>query len=124
MPALRAVFSPSEVMDPSSNSSCPGCGYGGDLTFFTGPLAIPAAGGAVLAPFTMSGTFDGFAPAGGARLFHLEVSGSGTASISRDLAFFSFATPSTVTPEPMSALLLISGAAIVARRVMRRAIER
>jgi hypothetical protein len=124
LPALRAIFSPTEVKDPTTNSSCPGCGYGGDLTFFTGPLSTPAAGDAVSALFTMSGTFDAFAPGSGARLFHLDVSGSGTASISRDRAFFNFAMPSAATPEPMSALLLMSGIAIVARRIRRGSSER
>jgi len=121
MPALRAVFSPGEVMDPSSNSFCPGCGYGGDLTFFTGPLAFPADGETILAPFRMKGTFDGFAPGTGAQLFHFEgVTGSGTARVSRDFIGFDFATPNAPTPEPASALLVMSGVAIVARRVRRR----
>jgi len=120
LPALHAVFSPADVMDPTTNSSCPGCGYGGDLTFFTGPLAIPAVGESMLAPFRMSGTFDGFAPGTGARVFHFDVTGSGTARVSRDFIGFDFGTPGAPTPEPASSLLLISGIAIVARRVRRR----
>jgi hypothetical protein len=38
--------------------------------------------------------------------------------------FFNFAMPSAATPEPISALLLMSGIAIVARRVRRRSSER
>jgi len=120
-PSLRAVFSPGEVVDQSSNSFCPGCGYGGDLRFSTGPLAFPGGGETILAPFRMSGTFDGFAPGTGAQLFHFEgVTGSGTARVSRDFISFDFATPDAPTPEPASALLLISGVAIVARRMRRR----
>jgi hypothetical protein len=120
MPALHAVFSPAEVMDPSSNSSCPGCGYGGDFRFLISPMAIPAEGEVIQTSFSMSGTFDGFAPGTNAQVFHLDVAGSGTARISRDFVGFDFATPASPTPEPASALLLISGVAFLARRAARR----
>ena len=116
-PVLHTVFSPDMVGDPTSNSSCPGCRYGGDFTFRTGPLAMePVGDQAIQTPFRMAGTLEGFSPATGAQLFRVSVSGSGTGHVFRDFVGFEFAASPSAVPEPTSVVLLMTGTALLARR--------
>jgi len=107
---LRVTFGPDEVADPSSNSLCPGCGYGGDFTFQT--LSEPLNG---VAPFTMSGVFEAFAPGTNQRIFRSLVEGSGSVRVfpnpDAPFAGFMFESAAGPVPEPSSMVLLLSGGA-------------
>ena len=117
-PLLHTVFSPDMVVDPTTNSECPGCRYGGDFTFRTGPLAMePVGDQAILTPFRMFGTLEGFSPETGAQLFRVGVTGSGTAHVFRDFIGFELKASPSAVPEPTSLLLLMTGTAWLVRRV-------
>ena len=55
LPVIRLTFGPTEVMDHSSNSTCPGCGYRGELVFRAGVIRFER-GAPAFTSFTMTGT--------------------------------------------------------------------
>jgi len=112
-------FTFSNVLDPSSNSSCPGCSYAGKLTFRQPSVPTPHDEDAFLVPFTMTGAFEGFAPHSSTRVFQHDIEGSGHAIVQDFAVEFFFEPSAAPTPEPASALLLLTGVGFAARRFRR-----
>jgi hypothetical protein len=112
------TVSPSEVLDHSSNSLCPGCGYAGDLIFTVAASPLPAA-----VPFTMIGTLAGFAPGSSAAAIQMQLMGSGIMSASSDFVLFQFEDAAPV-PEPGTMALAGLGLAGIVRTLRRRASAR
>jgi hypothetical protein len=117
LPVMNVTFA--NVIDPSSNSSCPGCSYSGNLTFRLPAQPIPHDEDAFRALFTMAGTFEGFAASSGSRVFQHDLKGSGFAIVESHAVTFGFEPSAAPTPEPESALLLLTGVCCVARRLAR-----
>jgi hypothetical protein len=107
--SFRLRFSRDEVMDPSSNSSCPGCGYAGDLmlTGLTGDTR-----------FSMTGTLAGFLPGSTVPAFSHDLSGMGTMRASTRSVLYQFESPAAPIPEPATLVLVAGGLAAAVR--MRR----
>jgi hypothetical protein len=129
-PELASFFAPprtpsvfdftfSNVLDPSSNSSCPGCSYAGKLTFRQPSVPTPHDEDAFRVPFTMTGAFEGFAPHSSTRVFQHDIEGSGHAIVQDFAVEFFFEPSAAPTPEPASALLLLTGVGFAARRFRR-----
>lgn len=112
-PTFRLRFFPADVIDPSSNSSCPGCGYEGDFLFEI--AAVPPAE-AANQPFRMAGTLTAFPPGSSEGAIRHELIGSGRMSASTQSALFSFADEPAPIPEPSTLLLLGSGLVFAIRR--------
>ena len=104
------------ILDPTSNSSCPGCSYAGNLTFRQPSVPTPHDEDAFRIPFTMTGRFEGFAPHRTTRVFQHDIQGSGFAIVQDFAVGFFFEPAVAPTPEPASALLLLIGVAVAARR--------
>ena len=117
-PTIRVTFSPSDVLDHSSNSLCPGCGYAGDLIFNAAASPLPAS-----VPFTMTGTLAGFVPGSSTSAIQMQLTGSGVMSASSDFVLFRFADAAPV-PEPGTMALAGLGLAGIVRTLRRRAIAR
>jgi len=110
----------SNVVDPTTNSSCPGCTYAGNVTFRQPSVPIPHDEDAFRVPFTMSGAFEGFAPHSATRVFQHDIDGSGFAIVQDFAVGFFFEPSAPPTPDPASALLLVIGVACAARRFTHR----
>lgn len=113
MSPFRLQFSPTQVIDPSSNSSCPGCGYDGDFTF---EFASSPIQDSLTLPFSMNGTLAGFLSGSSVPVFQSRLSGSGTMFASTEFVRFDFARDAAPVPEPSTLLLIGSGLALAARR--------
>jgi hypothetical protein len=114
---VHVMFSPGEVFDTSSNSSCPGCTYAGDLFLHAPSLEVTSSRNH--APFTMTGTFAGFRPGETIPFFQNEVFGQGLLFASKastggpreEFLLYQFSDSAPV-PEPGT--LILAGTALTA----------
>ena len=101
----------SRVPDFSSNSSCPGCRYDGDLLFSFTP-GMPT--------FSLRGALRGF-PAGGGAPLTFDLVGAGRMIAGPSSVLFQFQDEAAPVPEPATFLLVAWGGALVLRRCRRPA---
>jgi hypothetical protein len=113
-PPFRLRLNPDEVIDQSSNSSCPGCGYGGAFNFQF------ASAGNASRPFSMTGTIVGYPDSLSIPLFRHQLIGGGTMVTSTTFVRFDFKPQAAPTPEPSTLFACAIGLALVARRGLRR----
>jgi hypothetical protein len=110
------TFSSDDVTDFSSNSSCPGCGYSGDLLFRAAAINISEGG---QSPFTMSGTLSGFMPGSSSAAFQRTIAGAGRMFAGEGFVRYEFSDTAPV-PEPGTLLLTGGALAALARRLKKR----
>jgi hypothetical protein len=123
----RATFTKGQAIEATWPESGRVYDIAGDFLFTAGDAVLRDGGNGLLlgaAPFTFSGTLQGFAKTTGELLFNDELHGAGSATVHlfpQHPAFFDYRYQLAPTPEPAAALMVTFGIGIVLRRRRSRA---